>query len=132
MNLSLVHVALVGVLGLLGIGLYGLLVTRNLSRWDLLLYEYFQTDKAGHRGTRTDVQEQLARYDAFLGAVLAGRPADVLVVLCSDHGNVEDATTTTHTRNPVPLAAWGPGARRFVQGKTRLDEVTPAIVALLS
>ena len=53
------------------------------------------------------------------------------MLLCSDHGNIEDATVTTHTRNPVPLVAWGPAAREFVRGLTRLDQVTPAIVALL-
>ncbi|MEZ4387836.1 MAG: peptidase [Candidatus Krumholzibacteriia bacterium] len=101
----------------------------NLGLHDLLLYEYFLTDKAGHTGERARCEDQLARYDAFLEAVLEGRPDGVLVVLCSDHGNIEDLHVKTHTRNPVPLAAWGPGAREFVAGKTRLDEVTPAIVA---
>jgi len=32
MNLSLVNVVIAGVLGLLGVGLYGLLVTRNLIK----------------------------------------------------------------------------------------------------
>ncbi len=32
MNLSLSHVGLIGVLGLLGVGFYGLLITRNLFR----------------------------------------------------------------------------------------------------
>jgi len=109
----------------------GAILARNLPRWDFLLYEYFLTDKAGHRGDRAACEEQLARYDAFLAAVLAARPADTLVLLCSDHGNIEDATVTTHTRNPVPLAAWGPGARELVGGLSRLDQVTPAIVARL-
>ena len=38
----------------------------------------------------------------------------------------------THTRNPVPLLAWGPGAELFVAGITRLDQVTPSIVGLLT
>jgi hypothetical protein len=110
----------------------GELLARNLPSYDFLLYEYFRTDKAGHTGDRAACEAQLALYDEFLGAVLAARPADVLILLCADHGNIEDATVKTHTRNPVPLAAWGPGAREFVAGKTRLDEVTPAIVAQLA
>lgn len=109
----------------------GRVLARNLPVHDFLLYEYFLTDKVAHTGDRAACEEQLRRYDAFLGAVLAGRPDDTLVLLCSDHGNIEDATVTTHTRNPVPLVAWGPGAREFVRGMTGLDEVTPAIVALL-
>lgn len=110
----------------------GSVLGRNLGRSDFMLYEYFLTDKAGHSGDRQRCEEQLVRYDAFLGAVLAHRPDDVLVLLCSDHGNIEDVTVTTHTRNPVPLMAWGPGAREFVTGLTRLDEVTPAIMAALT
>jgi len=109
----------------------GVLLARNLGRHDFLLYEYFLTDKAGHSGDRARCEEQLAMYDEFLQAVLAGRPDDVLLVLCSDHGNIEDIAVTTHTRNPVPLVAWGPGAREFVTGKTGLDEVTPAIMDVL-
>ncbi len=109
----------------------GEVLARNLGDWDFLLYEYFRTDKAGHTGDRAACEQQLAMYDEFLGAVLAARPDDVLVLLCADHGNIEDATVKTHTRNPVPLAAWGPGAREFVAGRTRLDDVTPAIVAAL-
>ncbi len=110
----------------------GDLLAANLGVHDFLLYEYFLTDKAGHTADRALCEEQLVRYDAFLGAVLEGRPEDVLVVLCSDHGNLEDLSVGTHTRNPVPLVAWGPGARTFVAGKTRLDEVTPAIMERLA
>lgn len=104
----------------------GAILAANLGQADFLLYEYFLTDKAGHTADRAACEQQLQRYDEFLGAVLAGRPDDVLVVLCSDHGNIEDLSVATHTRNPVPLAAWGPGAREFVAPLTRLDEVTPA------
>jgi hypothetical protein len=110
----------------------GEILARCLPDHDFLLYEYFLTDKVGHRGDRRHCEEQLARYDAFLRAVLDHRPTGALIVLCSDHGNIEDATVKTHTRNPVPLAAWGTGAREFVTGRTRLDEVTPAIVAHLT
>ena len=110
----------------------GAILARNLPDYDFLLYEYFLTDKAGHLGDRAAVEEQLQRFDGFLRAVLSCRPADALVLVCSDHGNVEDATVKTHTRQPVPLAAWGPQAREFVTGLTRLDQVTPAIVDLLA
>lgn len=109
----------------------GAILAANLGAADFLLYEYFLTDKAGHTGDRAACEEQLARYDEFLGAVLAGRPDDALVLLCSDHGNIEDLQTRSHTRHPVPLVAWGPGAREFVAPLTRLDQVTPAIMARL-
>ena len=52
----------------------------------------------------------LPRLDAFLGSVVAHLPPDTTLVLSSDHGNVEDATTKAHTTNPVPLLVVGPGA----------------------
>jgi len=33
-----------------------------------------------------------------------------LVILTSDHGNLEDLSVKTHTRNPVPTLLWGLGA----------------------
>ena len=110
----------------------GAVLARNLGEHDFLLYEYFRTDKVGHEADRDAAEAELRHLDAFLAAVLAGRPADTLLLLCSDHGNLEDVSVKTHTRNPVPLLAWGPGAEAFVGGVARLDEVTPAIVAVLA
>ena len=99
------------------------------SRHDLVLYESFLTDLAGHR--RIEAEWVLARLDAFLGAVLARRTPETTVVLCSDHGNLEDATTKAHTTNPVPLLAVGPGAECF-KAATAITDVTPAIVTCLA
>ena len=110
----------------------GAILARNISEWDFLLYEYFLTDKAGHTGNRAAAEAELVRLDAFLGAVLAGLPRNALLLICSDHGNLEDLTVKTHTRNPVPLLAWGPGAEIFVRGIDRLDQVAPAIFSILT
>lgn len=98
------------------------------------LYEYFLSDKAGHTGDAAVIAAELARLDAFMGAALAELDPELadgraLVLLTSDHGNLEDATTRRHTSNPVPLMAWGAGARDVTAAVSRLDEVTPAIVA---
>lgn len=98
------------------------------------LYEYFLSDKAGHTGDATVIAAELVKLDAFVRAVLAELDAelangDAQVLLTSDHGNLEDATTRRHTTNPVPLLAWGAGARETAAAITRLDQVTPAIVA---
>jgi hypothetical protein len=99
------------------------------TRYDLVLFESFLTDLAGHR--RIEPGWVLSRLDAFLGAVVAHRSADTTLVLCSDHGNVEDATSKAHTTNPVPLLVLGPGARHFCQA-TRITDVAPAILSFLS
>lgn len=97
------------------------------------LYEYFQSDKAGHSGDRNRVCAELTKLDAFLQALLGELADDLaddtLLILTSDHGNLEDGRTRRHTTNPVPLMVWGVGAEEFMAGITRLDQVTPAIVA---
>jgi len=110
----------------------GAILARNLPRYDFLLYEYFLTDKAGHAADRAAAESELRLLDGFVAAILGALPADALLLLCSDHGNLEDLTVPTHTRNPVPLVAWGPGAAAFVSSVARLDQVAPAIVALLA
>jgi len=99
------------------------------TEFDLLLFESFLPDLAGHR--RIEPAWVLGLLDDFLGGLLAHRSPHTTLVLCSDHGNLEDATTKMHTANPVPLLAVGPGAGYFRQAKA-ITDVAPAILALLS
>ncbi len=107
----------------------GRIIAEASRRYDFVLYEYFQTDKAGHSADPQRIKAILTGLDALLASLLAERDDDLLVVLTSDHGNLEDVSTRRHTTNPVPLMAWGPGAKDFVDGITRLDQVTPALAA---
>ena len=93
------------------------------------LVEYYLTDKAGHRRDPDGAADVLRSLDRFLGALLDG--LDGLLVLTSDHGNLEDLSVKGHTRHPVPLVAIGPGADRFAGARSLLD-VTPRLVALLA
>lgn len=100
------------------------------AQHDLTLWETFLTDLAGHGRFEATAAEALERVDGLLGGVIAHRPPELTVVLTSDHGNVEDAEHTVHTKNPVPLLAVGPRAERF-RGLSALTDVAPAILALL-
>ncbi len=121
-------------------GYDGPLVTPEQSAADLLalamdydftLFEYFQTDRMGHKGTPEDVRRVLALFDAFLaGAVRFGERSGCLFVMTSDHGNIEDSGSRQHSINPVPLVAIGQGAD-IVQARVRsITDITPALVAL--
>ncbi len=107
----------------------GSILGRQIRHHDFLLYEYFQTDKAGHSAEKEKIEAQLQMLDDFLGALLSKQQDDTLVVLTSDHGNLEDTTTRRHTLNPVPLMVWGHGAENFLRGLSRLDQVAGAILA---
>ena len=106
----------------------GTRLARLAAQYDLVLYESFLTDLAGHG--RVDPAWVLARLDAFLGGILDARSPDTTLVVCSDHGNLEDATRKIHTTNPVPLLALGPDAWRFGHA-TAITDVAPAILLSL-
>jgi bisphosphoglycerate-independent phosphoglycerate mutase (AlkP superfamily) len=73
----------------------------------------------------------LSRLDTFLGSTVAHRSPQTTLVVCSDHGNLEDTTTRAHTVNPVPLLVVGPAAGAF-GGARAITDVAPAILAALA
>lgn len=97
----------------------------------LTLYETFYTDLSGHRRFGLEPEGAVVRVDGLLGGLLERRPADLTVVLTSDHGNLEESDHTVHTPNPVPLLVVGPAVDRFV-GLERLDQVAGAIFQVLT
>jgi hypothetical protein len=96
---------------------------------DFTLFEYFLTDRAGHSGDPELVFQCLETLERFLPRVgtFAERP-NRLFLLCSDHGNIEERATFTHTKTPVPLVALGDCAEQF-QALENLADVAPAILA---
>ena len=110
-----------------------------LRTHDFVLFEYWKTDHAGHSGDFAEAVDALGRFDGLLGGVVEGMDPDRdLVLLCSDHGNVEDMSVKTHTRNPVPLLLHGRRAAEAAAflgngaaGQADLTRVTPLILHLL-
>jgi hypothetical protein len=99
---------------------------------DVALFETFLTDKAGHAQDVVWARHEIARLERFLSTLLdAVDPAEQLVVVTSDHGNLEDLSTRSHTRALVPLMARGPGAEAFLRGARSLLDVAPRILASL-
>jgi 2,3-bisphosphoglycerate-independent phosphoglycerate mutase len=106
-------------------------VARGAAELDLSLFELFLTDKAGHAQDMTWARHELQRTDRFLAALFeAIDPEEQLVVVSSDHGNLEDLSTRSHTRARVPLLAYGAGAHGFVQGAGSLLDVAPRLLAV--
>jgi len=98
----------------------------------LVLYESFLPDLAGHRRLPWPVEWTLERVDGLLGGLIEARPAGATIVVCSDHGNVENSTFKGHTLNPVPLLVVGPGADAEVwDGVRSIMDVSGAILGWL-
>ncbi len=98
----------------------------------LTLFEYFLTDKAGHSRDAARAERVLRSLDRFFGGLLERMdPKRDLLLVTSDHGNLEDLSTKSHTRHPVPLIAYGRGARAFRNAED-LTDVVPALLHALA
>jgi 2,3-bisphosphoglycerate-independent phosphoglycerate mutase len=99
------------------------------EKYDLVLYEYYLTDKAGHEKNYEMADKVLQIADRFMYKIISDlKPRDTLVIT-SDHGNLEDMDVKTHTRNAVPLMVKG-NTEPFKNAESILD-VTPAILNVL-
>ena len=101
------------------------------QEYDFTLFEFFQTDMSGHKGVEADRLQVLKRLDAFIeGLCLFPTKDHHLLLLTSDHGNIEDSSTRMHTTNKVPLIALGFGAEHMKTQVAGLQDVVPALMGL--
>lgn len=102
---------------------------------DFAFFEYWLTDYAGHGQNMEQAVSLLEGFDQVLGGLLEAWEDEAgLVLVTSDHGNLEDLSTRRHTENPVPALLIGaPGLRqRFAQGLTDLTGVAGKIMQIIS
>ncbi len=99
---------------------------------DFTLFEYFQTDVAGHSMDYQRACATLREYDRFLAALLRFTlAAGVTIVMTADHGNIENMSERGHTRNPVPFIACGPREEEIRAKVSSLTDVTGAMLEFL-
>ena len=108
----------------------GEIIGRQSQRYHFSLFEYFQTDKAGHSQDLKHARNILDRLERFLGAVLENVNLDnTLVILSSDHGNIEDLSFRGHTKNPAMTLLFGAGATEMSTRLFSILDIYPAITA---
>ena len=100
---------------------------------DFTLYEFFQSDVAGHSMDYTRACAVLRVYDRFLAALTRlAAAAGITILLTSDHGNVESMSERGHTFNPVPLIVVGPHEESIRNSVNSLVDVTPTILKMFN
>jgi hypothetical protein len=105
------------------------------GRFDFSLFEYWASDYAGHKQDMDWAVQQFVNFDAVLGGLLEiWDDATGLVLITSDHGNVEDLSTRRHTNAKVPgLLIGSPEARAaFSSGLTDLAGIHSRILHMVS
>jgi hypothetical protein len=99
--------------------------------YDLAFFEFWVSDYAGHHQDQEAAEFLLTNFDAVLGGLLEGWPKkDALIIITSDHGNMEDLSTRKHTLNPVPGLVIGDleSRQKFMAGLSDITHVTPNIL----
>ncbi|MEK7324219.1 MAG: hypothetical protein AAB217_03050 [Chloroflexota bacterium] len=95
-------------------------------------FEHWITDLVGHRGTVDEGVKVLEHFDAMLGGLLANWDDDGLIIITSDHGNLEDFSHSHHTINKVPTLVIGRDRHSISGGVTDLSGFVPAILNYLA
>jgi len=109
----------------------GEIVARESSHNHFSLFEYFQTDRAGHSQNMPRCREVLEILERFMGSVLAHVDLNrTLVILTSDHGNFEDLSSRSHTRNKAMTVVFGRDAESIIAGWHSIIDIYPAIISL--
>ena len=103
------------------------------ANYDFSLFEYWSTDYAGHKQDMSWAVRQLEMLDSVLAGLLRAVDADQLILMSSDHGNMEDLSTRRHTAAPVPALIIGNqrARRSFASGLTDLTGIAPGIERLV-
>lgn len=109
----------------------GRVLAEIATQYDFTLYEYFQTDIAGHSQDMERCRREIEKIDAFIGSILGHLDLkSTCLIVISDHGNMEDLSTSGHTANPVPALLWGWGRKAMASRITSIADVTPALLEL--
>lgn len=98
---------------------------------DFTLFEHYLADEAGHAQSFDDAEDALRTFDGLLRAVVKAKEDSLHVLVCSDHGNVEDLSTRSHTLNRVPVLYFGPEQQRVKAQLQTVASVGNVILDLL-
>jgi hypothetical protein len=100
----------------------GRTLARLSSRAHLTFFAHYSTDLAGHEGQLEPARSALERVDAFLSGLVSNLLPGTLLVLVSDHGNIEDVTRG-HTLNPTLCMLVGGDADELGMDLSRITDI---------
>src|SRR5512138_1077770 len=98
------------------------------KEYDFSLFEYWASDYAGHKQQMEEAIRLMETFDSVLGGLIETFD-DGLILVTSDHGNMEDLSTRRHTDADVPALVIGERTARqeFTRGMKSITDIAPAI-----
>jgi 2,3-bisphosphoglycerate-independent phosphoglycerate mutase len=97
---------------------------------DFTLYEFYLTDHLGHFRLTNEFQKLYSELDKFLFEILRlvkKNSDEVTLIICSDHGNLEDMSIKTHTLNPSLTITAGFKAKELSDSIKDITQIKSAI-----
>jgi bisphosphoglycerate-independent phosphoglycerate mutase (AlkP superfamily) len=105
------------------------IIVNQSKQYDLVLFEYFLTDKAGHSRDIIYAINEINKVESliyYIAKKIIG--TDNTLIVCSDHGNIEDIRIKSHTLNPAFFAVW---TKKQIKPLKSLMDIFPLIVDLI-
>lgn len=97
-----------------------------------VFFEHWMTDVLGHRRALRDGIAMLRRFDGFLGGLLdAADLSQTLIIVSSDHGNLEDCSHGKHTTNPAFTLLLGAERQRYAPRIGAITDFAAVIMEFL-
>jgi hypothetical protein len=79
-------------------------------------FEHWPSDISGHRGSIDQASQHLEIIDEALGGLFdSWNDENDLLLITSDHGNIEEKKYRQHSRNPVPTILLGPNHDKYAE-----------------
>lgn len=102
------------------------------SQNEFTCLEYFMTDHLGHWRHKEEFDHTIVTIDRFLLSVLKNLDhANTTLLICSDHGNFEDLSVKTHTRNPSLTISAGKYGEFLYHSIKDLTDIKKSILEIL-
>jgi hypothetical protein len=102
---------------------------RIAKQFKFTLYEYYLSDHLGHLRLSNEFEKLFSELDEFLYTLLAEVDSKKMTILiCSDHGNLEDLSIKTHTRNPALTITAGKSAKEIAESATDITQIKQALL----
>ena len=102
---------------------------RIAQNYKFTLYEYYLTDHLGHLRMPNEFEKLFIEVDEFLLTLLTEIDSTKMtIIICSDHGNLEDLSKKTHTRNPALTITSGKSAKKISESVTDISQIKDALI----
>ncbi len=111
----------------------GALVWQLAQPYEFLFFEHWYSDELGHHQDLAGAIANFRVFDSFLSGLLAAVDLEqTLIIVASDHGNMEDCSHGKHTENPALTMIFGADRHAVAARIKTLTDFAPVVLDFLA